>query len=198
MKIISLNISIAFAMIISSGLTYSQGSIGGWDPEALEDADNTIKNYVEKDPELETFFDKAYGYAVFPTIGKGAIGIGGAHGGGTVFEQGNPVGKTSMTQITIGLQFGGQAYSEIIFFENKEVLDLFKTSRYELNAQASAVAVTLGVSADLSYTDGVAIVTMSKGGLMYEASVGGQKFEYEAVNDIQKDQDVKDTEGGDE
>jgi len=164
----------------------------------LENANNTIKSYVEKDPELETFFDKAYGYAVFPTIGKGAIGIGGAHGRGTVFEQGNPVGKTSMTQITIGLQFGGQAYSEIIFFENKEVLDLFKTSRYELNAQASAVAVTLGVSADLSYTDGVAIVTMSKGGLMYEASVGGQKFEYEAVNDIQKDQDVKDTEGGDE
>jgi len=97
-----------------------------------------------------------------------------------------------MTQITIGLQFGGQAYSEIIFFENKEVLDLFKTSRYELNAQASAVAVTLGASVDLAYTDGVAIVTMSKGGLMYEASVGGQKFEYEAVGESKEDQNTKD------
>ncbi len=197
MKICNWNLALLLIFLFIE-LNFSQGSVGGWDPEALENANNTIKSYVEKDPELETFFDKAYGYAVFPTIGKGAIGIGGAHGRGTVFEQGNPVGKTSMTQITIGLQFGGQAYSEIIFFENKEVLDLFKTSRYELNAQASAVAVTLGVSADLSYTDGVVIVTMSKGGLMYEASVGGQKFEYEAVNDIQKDQDVKDTEGGDE
>jgi len=197
MKICNWNLALLLIFLFIE-LNFSQGSVGGWDPEALENANNTIKSYVEKDPELETFFDKAYGYAVFPTIGKGAIGIGGAHGRGTVFEQGNPVGKTYMTQITIGLQFGGQAYSEIIFFENKEVLDLFKTSRYELNAQASAVAVTLGVSADLSYTDGVAIVTMSKGGLMYEASVGGQKFEYEAVNDIQKDQDVKDTEGGDE
>ncbi len=197
MKICNWNLALLLIFLFIE-LNFSQGSVGEWDPEALENANNTIKSYVEKDPELETFFDKAYGYAVFPTIGKGAIGIGGAHGRGTVFEQGNPVGKTSMTQITIGLQFGGQAYSEIIFFENKEVLDLFKTSRYELNAQASAVAVTLGVSADLSYTDGVVIVTMSKGGLMYEASVGGQKFEYEAVNDIQKDQDVKDTEGGDE
>lgn len=197
MKICNWNLALLLIFLFIE-LNFSQGSVGGWDPEALENANNIIISYVEKDPELETFFDKAYGYAVFPTIGKGAIGIGGAHGRGTVFEQGNPVGKTSMTQITIGLQFGGQAYSEIIFFENKEVLDLFKTSRYELNTQASAVAVTLGVSADLSYTDGVAIVTMSKGGLMYEASVGGQKFEYEAVNDIQKDQDVKDTEGGDE
>jgi lipid-binding SYLF domain-containing protein len=191
-------INIIFIILISTSINFSQGSDGEWDPEALENADNTIKSYIEKDPELQTFFDKAYGYAVFPTIGKGAIGIGGAHGDGTVFEQGNPVGKTSMTQITIGLQFGGQAYSEIIFFENKETFDLFKTSRYELGAQASAVAVTLGASADLAYTDGVAIVTMAKGGLMYEASVGGQKFEYEAVNELKEDQKVQDDERGDE
>ena len=198
MKTISCYIIIVIACLISSGLLFSQNRLGGWDPEALENAENTIKNYIEKDPELQTFFDKAYGYAVFPDIGKGAIGIGGAHGGGTVFEQGNPVGKTSMTQITIGLQFGGQAYSEIIFFENKKVLDLFKTSRYELGAQVSAVAVTLGASADLAYTDGVAIVTMAKGGLMYEASVGGQKFEYEAVNELKEDQKVQDDEREDE
>ncbi|MFC2094042.1 YSC84-related protein [Bacteroidota bacterium] len=198
MKTISCYIIIVIACLISSGLLFSQNRLGGWDPEALENAENTIKNYIEKDPELQIFFDKAYGYAVFPTIGKGAIGIGGAHGGGTVFEQGNSVGKTSMTQITIGLQFGGQAYSEIIFFENKKTLDLFKTSRFELGAQASAVAVTIGASADLAYTDGVAIVTMAKGGLMYEASVGGQKFEYEAVNELKEDQKVQDDERRDE
>ena len=79
-----------------------------------------------------------------------------------------------------------------------EVFDLFKTSRYELGAQVSAVAVTLGASADLAYTDGVAIVTMAKGGLMYEASVGGQKFEYEAVNELKEDQKVQDDEREDE
>jgi lipid-binding SYLF domain-containing protein len=196
MKRVSLKIIITITILFSFGLTFSQESVGELDPEYLEDADKTIKSYIEKDPELQTFFDEAYGYAVFPDIGKGAIGIGGAHGNGTVFEQGNPVGKTSMTQITIGLQFGGQAYSEIIFFENKKVLDLFKTSRYELGAQASAVAVTLGASADLAYTDGVAIVTMAKGGLMYEASVGGQKFDYEAVDDSKEDQEAKDDESG--
>ncbi len=105
MKICNWNLALLLIFLFIE-LNFSQGSVGGWDPEALENANNTIKSYVEKDPELETFFDKAYGYAVFPTIGKGAIGIGGAHGRGTVFEQGNPVGKTSMTQITIGLQFG--------------------------------------------------------------------------------------------
>jgi lipid-binding SYLF domain-containing protein len=96
-----------------------------------------------------------------------------------VYEKGKPIGDTSLTQITIGFQLGGQAYSEIIFFKDKKTLDDFKNGNFELGAQASAVAVTAGASADANYEKGVAVFTMAKGGLMYEASVGGQKFSYD-------------------
>ncbi len=183
-------ISLFFIILIIASIIYPQGRVSGWDAEALENVDNTINMLLEKDPGLQTFFYEAYGYAVFPIVGKGAIGIGGAHGNGIVFEKGVPVGKTTLTQITIGFQFGGKAYSEINFFENKEVMDLFKTSRFELAAQASAVAVTLGASADLAYSNGVAIITIDKGGLMYEASVGGQKFSYEPVEEKEETPDT--------
>ena len=189
-------ISVLFLILLLTSIISSQNRVGGWDAEALENANKTIEMVLEKDPGLQAFFDRSYGYAVFPSVGKGAIGIGGAHGSGTVFEQGDPVGKTTLTQFTIGFQFGGKYYSEIIFFEDEETLDLFKTSRFELAAQASAVAVTLGASADLAYSGGVAIVTIEKGGLMYEASVGGQKFEYEAVDDFEKDRSSRSEESG--
>jgi lipid-binding SYLF domain-containing protein len=144
------------------------------------------------------FFDKCYGYAVFPNIGKGGIGIGGAHGKGKVYAGGKRVGDTSMTQVSIGLQFGGQAYSEIIFFETKAAFDSFTSGNFEFSAQASAVAITAGASAQAGstgtttgasssqnnattaakYSDGMAVFTVAKGGLMYEASIGGQKFSY--------------------
>jgi lipid-binding SYLF domain-containing protein len=149
--------------------------------------------------ESAKFFGASYGYAVFPTIGKGGIGIGAAHGSGRVYAKGAYVGDTSMTQVTVGAQLGGQAYSEIIFFENKSALDKFTTGNFELGAHASAVAITAGASAQAgttgataaasgtkshaktagSYEGGMAIFTVTKGGLMYEASVGGQKFSYE-------------------
>lgn len=158
-------------------------SLGGnaalaWDANAVKKANETIAAFKKKDGKLETFFKQAYGYAVFPTVGKGAMGIGGAHGSGVVYEKGKPVGETSLTQITIGFQLGGQAYSEIIFFKDKKTLDRFKNGNFELGAQASAVAITAGASADVNYEKGVAVFTMAKGGLMYEASVGGQKFSY--------------------
>jgi lipid-binding SYLF domain-containing protein len=189
-------IIVFFISQLLTSINFPQGIVGGYDAEVLENANNTIEMILEKDPGLQAFFDKAYGYAVFPSVGKGAVGIGGAHGNGTVFEQGNPVGKTTLTQFTIGFQFGGKYYSEIIFFEDEETLELFKTSRFELAAQVSAVAITLGASADLAYSGGVAIVTIEKGGLMYEASVGGQKFGYEAVNDFEENRDTQDNESG--
>ena len=128
---------------------------------------------------MKVFFDKAYGYAVFPTVSKGAYVIGGAYGEGEVFKKGKLIGYSTLTQVTIGLQLGGQAYSEIIFFQDKRRLNNFKDGNFEFGAQASAVAVTAGVSADAAYNNGVAIFTIVKGGLMYEASVGGQKFRYE-------------------
>jgi len=136
----------------------------------------TIANFKNKDPGLKIYFKKAYGYAVFPTVGKGAIGIGGAYGTGEVFNKGRLIGTTSLSQLTIGFQLGGQAYSEVIFFKDKKNLDDFTTGNFEFSAQASAVAVTAGASADAAYSNGVAVFTMAKGGLMYEASIGGQKF----------------------
>ena len=169
---------------------------------------NTIVWAEDKYPETITvfknagesgaFFDNSYGYAVFPTIGKGGIGIGGAHGKGQVYTGGVPVGDTSMTQLTIGLQLGGQAYSQIIFFEDKRAFEEFTSGNFEFGAQASAVAITAGASAGAStggssagasggkndattvgdYHKGMAVFTVAKGGLMYEASIGGQKFSY--------------------
>jgi outer membrane protein assembly factor BamE (lipoprotein component of BamABCDE complex) len=145
------------------------------------------------------FFDKSYGYAVFPTISKGGLWIGGAYGNGRVYERGKYVGDTSMTQVSIGLQLGGQAYRQIVFFEDKRAFDNFTSGNFEFGAEASAVALTAGASAQATTTgssagagsnqhdattkgskfnNGMAIFTVAKGGLMYEASIGGQKFSY--------------------
>ena len=129
---------------------------------------------------MEKHFNEAYGYVIFPNVGKGAIGVGGAAGNGIVYEGGKEIGAAKLTQVSIGFQWGGQAYREIIFFENKAAMDDFKGNNFEFAAQASAVAVTAGASADANYEDGVMVFTMQKGGLMYEASVGGQKFKFEA------------------
>jgi len=137
-----------------------------------------IAKFKQKDPGMAKIFAKAYGYAVFPTVGKGGIGLGAARGKGYVYERGRLIGRSTLTQVTIGLQLGGQAYSEVVFFQDKAALNDFKQGRLKLDAQASAVARTARASADLAYRRGVAIVTMAKGGLMYEASVGGQKFSY--------------------
>jgi len=148
----------------------------------MSDSD-VISKFKEKDPGMSKLFADAYGVAIFPTVGKGAIGIGGARGKGRVYERGQLIGRTTLTQVSFGFQLGGQAYSEVIFFKDKTALDDFKRGNFELDAQASAVALTARASRDLAYNKGVAIVTMAKGGLMYEASVGGQKFSYKAIDD---------------
>jgi lipid-binding SYLF domain-containing protein len=145
-------------------------------------------------------FNSSYGYAVFPTIGKGGIVLGAAHGTGRAYVGGKHVGDTSMTQLTVGPQLGGQAYSQIIFFQDKRAFDEFASGNFEFGAQASAVAITAGASAQATtggagvgasgtqnhatttshYHDGMAVFTIAKGGLMYEASLGGQKFSYRA------------------
>lgn len=145
------------------------------------EAKESIVEFKKDDSSIAVYFDSAYGYAVYPTVGKAGLGIGGAHGKGVVYEQGVIVGKTTLNQLSFGFQWGGQAYSEIVFFEDKDALDDFKNGNFELGAQASAVAITAGASTDLDYNDGVAIITRVKGGLMYEASVGGQKFSYDAL-----------------
>jgi lipid-binding SYLF domain-containing protein len=146
----------------------------------------------------DAFFKNSYGYAVFPTVGKGGLVVGAAHGTGRVYQQGRYVGDTSITQLSIGFQAGGEVFSEMIFFENKAAFDRFKTGNFELAATAHATAITASASATASttgsgagasgtkhnaatagnYQDGVAIFTIAKGGLMYEATVAGQKFSY--------------------
>ena len=150
-------------------------------PASAADTASVIAKFKERDPRVAKAFGSAFGYAVFPSVGKGAIGVGGAHGKGEVFELGKKVGTTSLTQVTIGFQLGGQAYSEVVFFKDKTALDDFKRGNFELSAQASAVALNARASGDLPYNKGVAIATMAKGGLMYEASVGGQKFSYKPL-----------------
>ena len=170
---------------------------------AVEDYSRSIAVF-EKSPACQPYFNKAYGYAMFPTIGQGAFGIGAAHGDGQVYRGGKVTGYTSMTQISIGFQLGGQAYSQIVFFEDKRAYDNFTRGNFEFDASASAVAITAGAQASAgttgttagasagsatgkqaatSYYNGVSIFVHTKGGLMYEAAVGGQKFSFKPVGD---------------
>ena len=143
-------------------------------------SDKTIKalNKFKKISSLKTYFKKARGYAVFPNVGKGGIGIGGARGKGEVFEKGKVIGSTTLTQVSIGFQLGGQAFSQIIFFKDKKSLERFTEGNFEFGASASAALISEGANASSDYSDGVAVLTFSKGGLMYEASIGGQKFSF--------------------
>jgi lipid-binding SYLF domain-containing protein len=146
--------------------------------EAVKEAGETVALFKKTDPDLGRFFASSVGYAVFPTVGKGGLGIGGAYGSGVLFERGKAVGEATLTQVTIGFQLGGQAYSEIIFFETEKPLADFKRGDFAFSAQVSAVALASGASANAKYQQGVAVFTAAKGGLMYEASIGGQKFSY--------------------
>jgi len=166
-----------------------------------EDYSDSIKVFRDS-PVVEPYFNKSYGYAIFPTIGKGGIGIGGAHGTGQVYQGNKLTGKTSMTQLSIGWQLGGQVYSQIIFFQDERAYNDFTSGNFEFGAQASAVAITAGAQAQAGtagtgasaspggsagaqaqtkFHKGMAVFTRAKGGLMYEAAIAGQKFSFDAV-----------------
>lgn len=150
-----------------------------WAKDDLKgDVTAAIAAFKKADPGMASFFEKSAGYAVFPKVGKGAIGIGAAHGTGELFEHGAAVGETALTQVTIGFQLGGQVYSEVIFFETAEALKDFKEGNFEMSAQVSAVAAAEGAAENAKYRLGVAVFTLARSGLMYEASVGGQKFRF--------------------
>ncbi len=169
---------ILFAVSTLLTLSPAAGQLSNKDKRLLEDCQDAKAEFIRTDGLMKNLFSNAYGYVIFPNVGKGAIGIGGAAGNGMVYQRGALVGKGKMTQVSIGFQWGGQAYREVIFFENKTTFDRFKESKLEFAAQASAVAATAGASANVKYANGVMIFTQQKGGLMYEASIGGQKFKY--------------------
>ena len=148
------------------------------DQKVIADSKLAITEFTNADPLMKSLFDNAYGYVVFPNIGKGGLGVGAATGNGVVYEKGEIAGMANMKQVTVGFQAGGQAYREVVFFETEADLNRFKENKIEFSGQASAVAVTKGASANVKYKDGVMIFTKAKGGLMYEASIGGQKFKF--------------------
>jgi lipid-binding SYLF domain-containing protein len=168
---------------------------------SLAQADSYSKaiEVFKSSPAVQPFFEDAYGYAVFPTVGKGGIGIGGAYGKGQVYRGGKVTGTASLVKATIGFQLGGQAFSEIIFFQDKRAYDEFTSGDFEFDATASAVAITAGAQAKAgtegatagasagpatgtqartNYRKGMAVFVHTKGGLMYEAAIGGQKFSF--------------------
>ena len=167
-------------------------------PALADKYTDTIAVY-KKSEAVQPFFKSAYGYAVFPTIGKGGLGIGGAYGKGQVYRGGQTTGEASLVKVSIGWQAGGQAFSQIIFFEDKRAYYEFTSGEFEFDASASAVAITAGAQAKAgtggatagasagpatgkqakaSYHKGMAVFVHTKGGLMYEAAIGGQKFNF--------------------
>ena len=166
-----------------------------------EDYSSTIRIFRES-PVVQKFFSNSYGYAVFPTIGKGGFVVGGSYGKGQVYRAGKVTGKTSVIEGSIGFQAGGQAFSQIVFFQDKRAYDEFTSGNFEFGATAQAVAITAGVGAragtggvsagasagpdsnvqaETKYVMGMAVFAHAKGGLMYEFSVGGQKFTFEPL-----------------
>jgi lipid-binding SYLF domain-containing protein len=146
----------------------------------MADSKKAKTAFIQADALMKNLFDRSYAYVIFPNVGKGAIGVGGAAGSGTVYEHGKSIGTAQMIQVSAGFQFGGQAYREVIFFENKDALDRFKDNKLEFTGQFSAIAVKEGASANVKYREGVMVFTQGKDGLMLEAALGGQKFTYKA------------------
>lgn len=180
MKTVQLKKAQIVTLVVTLLLAFTAtAQVNGWNPELENESKKALSNIIEKTPKLESFKNEAYGYAVFPRITKAAVGVGGAAGNGIVYKGQVAVGKTHLKQATVGIQFGGQQYAEVIFFENKETFEKFTNGKLKFDAQASAVALKAGAAIDAAYQDGVAVFTATKGGLMYEASIGGQHFKYE-------------------
>jgi len=172
------------AVLASAAIGFTAVASAKWNPDEAteydEKAQAALAEFKEKDPKVQKFIDASAGYVVIPTVGKAGLGIGGARGKGLLYEDGEITAFVTLTQLSFGFQAGGQAYSEFIFIEDAATLENFKRGNYELGAQASAVIVKAGASADAEFNGGMAIFTQVKGGAMYEASVGGQKFKVEA------------------
>jgi lipid-binding SYLF domain-containing protein len=190
MRIIQSTVALLLASLLVSPGAYAEDKY-----------EETIKVFKQAG-ESSDFFETAYGYAVFPTVGKAGMGIGGSHGSGRVYVGGKYVGDAKLNKLSVGMQLGGQAFSQIIFFEDERAFNDFASGDFALGAQMSAVAITAGIAAEGStaggantsasagkndasttgkYSKGMAVFTVAKGGLMYEVSVGGQKFSYKPL-----------------
>ena len=154
----------------------------GWKPKLEQQSRDALDTMIKDAPDLQIYKDQAYGYVVYPIITKAGLVVGGAGGEGRVFnKEGDVIGSSKLKQGSFGLQAGGQQYSEVIFFQHKKAFDNFKNGNLKFSGQASAVAIVPGASVDLAYREGVAVFTRVKGGLMAEASLGGQHFSFKPI-----------------
>jgi lipid-binding SYLF domain-containing protein len=151
------------------------------DSEIQQQVEAIKKQWQEQDDSFNGALDKAYGYAIFPEVGKGGFIVGASHGEGAVYKKGKLIGHAKMTQTTVGAQVGGQTYAEVILFENKAALDRFKAGRFEGSAAATAIGGKKGAAVASKYKDGVAIMVLPLKGAMAEAAGGGQKFAFEPI-----------------
>jgi len=166
------------AMILMLLITFKIGAQTNEDSKVIADAKDIKERLIEKDSGLADFFENSAGYVIFPNVGKGAFIIGGASGNGVVYHNNEIIGMAGLKKVDVGLQAGGQAIAEVIFFETDRDVQKFKDGDFEFAAQASAVAVKSGKAKNAKYREGVVVFAMPKAGLMAEASVGGQKFSY--------------------
>lgn len=172
--------TIALALACTLGACTTAPKTAAGKADKREEAAVALSKAERNDPTLSPVLRAAKGYAVFPTVGKGAVGVGGAYGKGVLYEDGVFTGYCDLLQGSIGFQLGGQAYSEIVCFSTADALTRFKSGNFAFDAQATAVALKSGAGANAKYANGVAVFTMDESGLMFEASIGGQKFTYEA------------------
>jgi lipid-binding SYLF domain-containing protein len=149
----------------------------------IQESKEVLAKMIEKSPNLQSYYDQSYGYAVFPKVTKVGISLGGAAGKGVVFKNHLVISLSKLKQLAYGLQFGAQKYSEVIFFQNEKAFEQFMNKKLKFDGQASAVALKKGASADLSYSYGAAVFTQAIGGLMFEASIGGQHFANQPIED---------------
>lgn len=178
LKNISSALLLAVSLFIQPADLYAQKS--SKEKKLVIDCDEARKEFVAADRLMDALFERAHGYAIFPNVGKGGFIVGGAVGNGVVYEKGKPIGTAKLTQVTAGFQAGGQSYREVVFFEDQEAMERFKKDEVEFSAGVSAVIAREGAAANPKYRDGVLIFIQVKGGLMLEASVGGQKFNFRA------------------
>jgi lipid-binding SYLF domain-containing protein len=142
------------------------------------ETERTVARFQQANPGLKTYFDTAAGYAVFPGVGKGGFIVGGEYGKGLVYEKGRPIGEAKLKEVSIGAQVGGESFDEVIFFQTPETLQEFKRGKNLVDAQVSGVAAAQGVEQHAKYQNGVAVFVLPRNGLMGQASIGGQKFEF--------------------
>ncbi len=180
----------AMGLMAIAAMVFSLTSLGGCEtaPPRVQDREDlesqvqlTLERFIDRDPGLERAIDEAYAYAVYPSVGKAGAGVGGAYGRGMVFRDNEHIGWTDVTQGTVGLQLGGQTYSQLLLLEDSAALGRFQRGGLKLSANASAVAARQGASQAANYEDGVLVFTMTTGGLMFEASIGGQTFGFTPV-----------------